>query len=459
MNRKKTGSRRANHRHFEESVERLWCFDLLNGLSEDEQQTALSQMVFRELEPGETLVCEGDPGKQVFFLSEGEIAVKSQGHLMGLLEAPRTIGLVALLDDEGRTATLEAFGRCELFSMDEPAFEHLFRHSARFARNVARYLVKELREGYEREKLFHDHLEDFFLSPNARIVPGPYRADPFEMLIFLMKWDSARLRALLPPGLSPIPGLSDMYLLTFSFFPSLTTTNPAGQNKSFRYNETVPFIPVLGPCLSPGAYCAELYPDNVLAILLGRELYGFPKRHGVTQRSGNRVDFAMADRMVARASFADRRAATPAEFASSFASEALGEAYFPEVLKRISGAAYEFLFRPDSPLPLPFVRLFLHKQIPDVTSTEVNVYQVDELVQLPFKILSIGGYQLLRKPEVRFFDPNFFLAGEAIAAFSLTMSFEFGAGEHLIDYLADEAGEGGGLLSWLQGAVKRQPKS
>jgi CRP-like cAMP-binding protein len=459
MSRKKVSDEGRSRGHYEDSVERLFCFDLLEGLSPEEQAAVLAQMEYRVLEPGEVLVHEGDPAKQVFFLFEGELAVRSQGHLMGLVEAPHTLGLVALLDEEGRAATLEAFERCELFCLDEVRFEHLFKHSGRFARNVARYLVGELREAYGREKDLHQNLEDFFLSPNARIVPGPYRAEPFEMLIFLMRWEPGRLKALLPPGLSPIPGLSDLYLLTFSFFPALTTVNPVGQGKKFRYNETVPFIPALGPGLRPGAFCPELYPDNVLAILLGRELYGFPKRYGTTRRSGNRVDFTVSDRMAARASFAERRMASPAEFAADFTAEAMGGSALPDIVSKVSGAAYELLFNPERKLPFPFVRLFLRKQIPDVTSTFENVYQVDELVELPFKITTLESYQFLREPKVRFFDSDFFIGGEPVSAFSVQMAFEFGAGKHLIDYLDSDPGACGGWLSRFRSSRSRTSRS
>ncbi len=56
---------------------------------------------------------------------------------------------------------------------------------------------------YRREHAWLEHMADFFQSPNALIVPGPYEAAPYEMILLVMQGDPADMAALMPPGVRP----------------------------------------------------------------------------------------------------------------------------------------------------------------------------------------------------------------------------------------------------------------
>src|SRR5262249_7916547 len=131
--------------------------------------------------------------------------------------------------------------------------------------------------------------DDFFDPPNARLVPGPYRFSPMRLVLHVVETERAALAALLPRGLHLLPGLGGRYLVVFGDFHRCVTQHARGDGRVFSYRETTPFIPCAG-FGRVGAFIPELYPDSYMAILLGREIYGFPKRLGRTTVRGDGVD-------------------------------------------------------------------------------------------------------------------------------------------------------------------------
>ena len=96
--------------------------------------------------------------------------------IVKLLDAPSTVGLLAVIDRKGRSALLSAFHDATVWWMGRAALERLIAESPTFAHNLIAFLVSELRGQYDREARLLRHLDDFFGSPNARMIPGPYCA-------------------------------------------------------------------------------------------------------------------------------------------------------------------------------------------------------------------------------------------------------------------------------------------
>ncbi len=126
-------------------------------------------------------------------------------------------------------------------------------------------------------------LRDYFLPGFAGMVPGPYLAEDVEVIFFLM--EEEKPPADLPPGLHGFPQIIPLfrdlprrYVFAFNRFNKITSRHELGMGKSFSYEEAAILRPCLGPGNLPGAFCPEVYPEHYLAITLGRELYGFPKR-------------------------------------------------------------------------------------------------------------------------------------------------------------------------------------
>jgi Cyclic nucleotide-binding domain len=69
---------------------------------------------FRRLQPGQTLVEQGDPGDELFLLFDGVLAVEQDGEEVVEVGPGAILGEMALLEGGRRTATLRAMTRCRV---------------------------------------------------------------------------------------------------------------------------------------------------------------------------------------------------------------------------------------------------------------------------------------------------------------------------------------------------------
>ena len=385
---------------------------------------------------GTVLTREGERADDVYFLLDGELSVSVKGRQVGLVDAPRTVGLLAVLDGQPRTASLEVFKNAEVIRLSGEGFHALLASRLSFSRAVLDALAQETRGAFAQQERDRAAMDDFFESPSAKLVPGPYVAGPVEMLAFVMRDDAARLRALLPPGCAPLPGLEDTYLLTVDFFEDVHSKAAAGAGRRFSYREVTPFLPCVGPDLVPGLFCPELYPDNYLAILLGRELYGFPKRLGRIERGAGNVTLSAGHRLILRASWDRARMASPKDLGAHLA-KTTGRVKLPDVAARAVGQVFEAFTGPRAQALWPKVPVLVRKQIPEASSAYESRLAIDQLVRVPFELEDVGGYAVLARPRVDFFADGFFLGGQPVAGFRQTLRFTFGAGETVKDYRAD----------------------
>ena len=94
----------------------------LTTAAESELERALSAQVMRSraatsrraLEPGETLVEQGDPGRELFLLLDGVLDVAVDGEVVAQVGPGAILGERALLEEGVRTATLRAVTRCRV---------------------------------------------------------------------------------------------------------------------------------------------------------------------------------------------------------------------------------------------------------------------------------------------------------------------------------------------------------
>jgi hypothetical protein len=154
-----------------------------------------------------------------------------------------------------------------------------------------------------------------------------------------------------------------------------------------------------------------MWPDNVLAILLGREIYGFPKRYGRITEGDRSFALDVGGTRTAEVAWSGERDGTFDGIASTFV-----ESLAPN--RRLS--------------------CFMHKRILAPDSVIEPRYAIDQLVEVPFSVRAASSVRTLVEPRVRL--TNFLLEGEVQMAFTMQLSFEFGAGEVVLDY----APRGGG---------------
>jgi len=387
---------------------------------------------------GEALLEEGQGARDALFLDAGEVAVRAGGRLVATLDGPCALGLLSIIDGEPRSATVTAMGSVEGAALAQEDLLRALAEAPALYRSLIRHLTRELRDAQARQRAQARNLDDFFAPPNARIVPGPYRFPEFPMTIVVLEADPRALAALLPPGLSLVPGLGGRVVLALSAFTGAGSLAAEARGKRFDYQEATPFVPCLGPWGRPGAFVPELYPDNYLAIAVGRELYGFPKRYGRTAFREHGADLFLDDRLVLRARWARARDVAPERFAAGLARALLGDALAPPSMASLGGALFGLVARrPEAQACLPDVPVFVRKQIADESSLHERTLEIDELVEVPFTIESLGPFAELEEASLATFDAPPALSGRCLGAFRARMAMRFGRGKSLRDYLAE----------------------
>lgn len=427
---------------------------LVQGLEAAHWQHILHAAEPMDVRAGSTFLHEDNGEAGLFFLLEGEVAIHAAGRLVRTVTAPHELGLLSLVDGRTRTASLVAFTDASLVHLPRPAFEALRRDSAVFTGNVAQALAAEVRRLYAAEAGWLAHFDDFFEAPNAKLVPGPYVADQVDMVMFVMKGDARALASLLPAGLRPLPILGDRYLLTFNTFTGVRSEAPLARGKTFSYRETCPFIPCLGPDFRPSVFTPELYPDNLLAIALGREAYGFPKRFGLTTHGERRVDLSVGGHLLLRAEWEGSHHVPPGDWASHLLSSWSGGAEIPGSLRPLVGGLLEAADAAALKTLRPAVPVYVHKQIVNERTESERILEVNALIEVPFHLLHLGEFQLLHGARVHHFDPAYFLQGHCVGGVRMSLGFRFGRGHARRNYLAP-----GGRRGWrdLLGARRGSP--
>lgn len=401
--------------------------------------------------PGELIVQQGEPADSLLLIAAGEVAILQDTRLTRLASAPCVLGVQSLLELGDRTASLEAITAVDLLELPRTTLMELIRSQQAFSDALLRYVGGELGRMYRRENAWLEHMADFFQSPNARIVPGPYEAGPYEMVLLVMQGDPAALGGLMPPGVRPLSGLEGVFVLTFNFFDSLATTNPLGQGRSFRYREAASFVPCRGPHGGPKVWCPELYPDNYLAITIGRELYGLPKRFGMVERRERRVDLLVDDQLAVRADWSGEEPCRIGDLSRTVVERTGGHRALAGLAGGITHAVHALGARlPDGRLPVA-LPVLVHRQVPAVQGEAREVWAVDQLREVPIRMSAVRSIHALSEPHVSCHHSAPFLRGRCLCAFSAQVGFELHRGVVVRDYLGDRGQRRRGLLHRLLG--------
>lgn len=98
------------------------------------------------MRPGETLITEGEYGNCMYIIVDGSMRVHSQGQTIISLEAGTTVGELAILDPEPRTASVTASEDSFLFRIDKEPFDEVLAERPEIALGVIRTLSRRVRE-------------------------------------------------------------------------------------------------------------------------------------------------------------------------------------------------------------------------------------------------------------------------------------------------------------------------
>jgi CRP-like cAMP-binding protein len=98
-----------------------------------------------ELVRGENFIQEGESGDCLYLVIEGEVRVHSNERTILTLGPGKTVGELALLDPEPRSASVTAVNDAFLFRIDREPFDEVLADRPEIALGIIRTLTRRLR--------------------------------------------------------------------------------------------------------------------------------------------------------------------------------------------------------------------------------------------------------------------------------------------------------------------------
>jgi NTE family protein len=122
---------------------------LLGSLDGPALDTLRSELQWVELDAGETLMTQGEPGDSMYLSISGRLRVyvrddEGKEHVVREMARGQIIGEMALYTDEPRSATVVAIRDSVLVRLDKPAFTRLLSSSAQVSVALTRQMIQRL---------------------------------------------------------------------------------------------------------------------------------------------------------------------------------------------------------------------------------------------------------------------------------------------------------------------------
>ncbi|MGI9380672.1 MAG: patatin-like phospholipase family protein [Methyloligellaceae bacterium] len=132
-----------------ESNSRMERTNLFLNISTAGRAYIEAEAAILNLAAGETLFRQGESAEHIYFICSGSTGVyvrspSDEPSLIGVLHAGETIGEMALLSGQPRSATVRAIRSCELLSLTSAQFEELLVQDPHLMRNLSLLLVERL---------------------------------------------------------------------------------------------------------------------------------------------------------------------------------------------------------------------------------------------------------------------------------------------------------------------------
>jgi CRP/FNR family transcriptional regulator, cyclic AMP receptor protein len=97
------------------------------------------------LQPGEVLFRKGDAALHVYIVKSGELQILNENRILETVPAGGIVGEMALISDDGRSATARAVGECVVIPIDRKRFLFLVQQTPFFALKVMRVMCNRLK--------------------------------------------------------------------------------------------------------------------------------------------------------------------------------------------------------------------------------------------------------------------------------------------------------------------------
>jgi len=421
----------------------------IGGFAGLDAEVAQSETV--TLAPGEQRVLAAD---EVLLLTAGELLLYREQRLLDMIAAPAVLGLAETLAGAPAGARLRARGAASLVRIAGDDLRAAMLASSALRERVADHLARAVVDGERaRLELLASHDDFFPPEPGALLLPGPYSFGPYRALQLVMEAAPGQLDALLPGGLARAPGLGGRYLVVVNDIESCVCEHPASDRRAHAYREVVPFIPCIARNGSLGLFTPEVYPGAYMPILLGREVYGFPKRLARVRLGARRVDLLVDHDVLLHARWTDEVAVPAAGFVEALARTLLPAGSAAAPLARLLGGFTALAGAAGADASGLRSRVFVRKRVRAADSLELESHAIDELVEVPFAVFHADALARLEGVHVEMGAGGHVFPGRVLAGFSCTIGFRMETGRVLRDYRAQPAGRG--LLARLAGSWAR----
>ena len=118
----------------------------------DPELAAISELAHElTVQAGEVVVREGDPGQDLFVVTQGKVQVRREGRFFAELGAGEVFGEMAVFDAQPRSADIVAKERVELLRIRGADLLDLIDRQSGIARGIIRMLSRRLRESSSRQ--------------------------------------------------------------------------------------------------------------------------------------------------------------------------------------------------------------------------------------------------------------------------------------------------------------------
>lgn len=307
-----------------------------------------------------------------------------------------------------------------LLPLAPAAFEDTVRRDAGFARAVLRAVALHAAAYVDDESQFMEALRQYFPRGRGILTAGPYDCAGTVLHLFFCADAGGvdEVAAALPPGVERLASRPH-YMLGVTHMGRVTQPHVPDRTP-FTYDEVVVFTPVrVHGCLLPRLHVPYIFPDNLMAAFLGREIAGLPKLRastyvddlggGVTRllmrRLGaNQLDIRFREVPLDSAPVPDWPLHDPARVWGLLLDPARRAGEGPALAEAMGLRALRALHPrlPWSPAYAPPVRVTAWKRIFDPSARYEGPrrwrrrdFQVDALCEIPFHVRTVREIRLL----------------------------------------------------------------
>ncbi|MBN1681075.1 MAG: acetoacetate decarboxylase family protein [Anaerolineae bacterium] len=380
---------------------------------------------------GDVLFYQGDPARELTVLAAGTCSVQRPGADGDIVHPGALLDPTAALGELPHAAKVSAVDDVETLGWPLD----LLRNYAGFSTAAQRFLAGELRTIQTRLAQLETPIH--YQETGAILQPGPFMFEDVAMIITFCEANLDSLRQLLPPGVRLFyrPGRQRGPLfLAFAEFPHAYPEHTPGAR--FAYTETTCFVPVRHR-RQVGLFVPHIYPSTWEPILLGREIYGFPKRLGYTALEPRTTTLAVDKTERLRLTWDGLTPANEPRLVRALVDWLGLEGHTASLAFQAGDLLRKAMQLP----PYRAVGVFNHKRIPAIdTTADTPSYAVDQLTHATFGVLRWHRITRMKNPALT-------ASGNPFAGMDLTLrdayrtqlDMRLSVGHTVRDYLAESS--------------------